>query len=77
MKKSKRTLCALLSVLLLLMLGLAACSPAQEGPADASAPPAPASAAPGATNPPADKKTYDEHLTLTWLMAGIKSPGPC
>ena len=75
MKKSKRTLCALLSVLLLLMLGLAACSPAQEGPADASATPAPASAAPGATNPPADKKTYDEHLTLTWLMAGIKSGG--
>lgn len=46
MKKFTRTLCALLSALLVLMLGLAACAPAQEGPSG-SAGPAPASTAPG------------------------------
>ena len=55
-------------------LGLAACAPAQEGPSG-SAGPAPASTAPGTPDASGGKKTYDEHLTLTWLMAGIKSGG--
>lgn len=74
MKKSTRTLCALLSGLLLLMLALAACTPTQEGPG-ATDTPAPASAPPSSSEEPGAKKTYDEHLTLSWLMAGIKSGG--
>lgn len=74
MKKSTRTLCALFSGLLLLMLALAACAPTQEDPG-ATGTPAPASAPPSSSEEPGAKKTYDEHLTLSWLMAGIKSGG--
>lgn len=74
MKEMKRVLCMLLSVLML--LGLVACGQTPQGTQSNEASSAPASAGDGPETPQATgEKTYDEHLTLSWLMAGIKSGG--
>lgn len=75
MKKTHRILCMLLSVLV--MLGLAACgqSPQDKQTGDTPLTQAPVSDSSEILETTTGEKTYDEHLILSWLMAGIKSGG--